>query len=223
MGEMLSMIAHQWRQPLNAVSAAAISIKMKSELQMLDDKTIDEQMSFIEQQAQKMSQTINDFMNFFKPKKEKEEFFLRECIGMVVNMMGAQLKVRSIDLDIDVDPKIKMCGVKNEIEHVFLNIIANSRDAIEEKKPNERKVFLKATQDDKSIVITIEDTAGGIPDKLIDRIFDPYFTTKEEGKGTGIGLHMCYNIIKKHSGGSIEVENTTNGARFTIVIPEVKC
>lgn len=220
MGEMINMIAHQWRQPLNAVTAASIALKMRQDLDMLDEKYLDQQVDFIQNQVHGMSQTIDDFMSFFKPKNKKELFSILDAAKKVQNMMHAQLKSRSIDLHIDIDKDVKIKSVKNEFEHILLNLIANSRDAFEENEIETKQISITAKSVEDNVIVEVEDTAGGIPSTVIHKIFDPYFTTKEQGKGTGIGLYMTKNIIEKHFNGSISVENTDKGAHFTIELPK---
>ena len=219
MGEMISMIAHQWRQPLNAVSAANISLKMRHEMGMLEDSFFTEQIDFIQGQIQGMSQTINDFMNFFKSHDKKELFAISRSIDTVSHMMQAQLKSRGIELKVDIDDDLKIEAVKNNLDHVLLNLVANARDAYENSSEQNKQIRIDAHKEKDSITLQVEDDAGGIKDELLEKIFDPYFTTKEDGKGTGIGLNMTKNIIQKHFGGEIEVTNTKTGALFCIKIP----
>lgn len=219
MGEMLSMIAHQWRQPLNAVSSAAINLKMDVELDSVNEENIVEQASFIEQQASKMSQTINDFMNFFKPEKEKEKFTLMEIINEIKKIIGAQLKTRNIVFESNISKDIALYGYKNEFEHVLLNIYANARDAFNENENEKKIISTTITETREQAIIDIEDNAGGIPTDIIEKVFNPYFTTKLESHGTGIGLYMSKMIVEKNFAGTIQVKNRENGALFTVSIP----
>ncbi|NWF66879.1 MAG: PAS domain S-box protein, partial [Campylobacterales bacterium] len=216
MGEMISMIAHQWRQPLNAISSAAINSKFQLELGMYDKNLLIESSEFIEFQCQKMSETINDFMNFFKLSKEKEIFKIDDVVKNIINIAGAQLKNRSISFITEGDMNIEISAYKNELEHILLNLINNSKDAFDDIDIDEKIVKLSVYEHKEFIEISVADNAGGIKEDIIDRIFDPYFTTKEQGKGTGIGLYMTKNMIERNFKGTITATNIENGALFTI-------
>jgi len=218
MGEMLSMIAHQWRQPLNAVSTASINLKMFFDMGVLNEDTLQQQCTFIEDQTQRMSKTINDFMEFFRPDKEKQPFFVSEAVDEVEKIIESQLKNRNITLIKNMDMQAKVVGIKNELEHVILNILTNARDALDEKNPPNKQITLSVEQKEKMVTITIGDSAGGIPKEIINRIFDPYFTTKEKSKGVGIGLYMSKTIINRNFKGELKVFNGNDGAIFKIEI-----
>ncbi len=221
MGEMLGAIAHQWRQPLNAINAAAIKLNFASSLGMSDPKEIEEKTKFIEQQSIKMSETINDFMNFFKPSKNKENFYFSDIFAKIHEFLQPQLKSRDIKLELVQKDKIKIYGFKNEFEHILLNLINNAKDAFEEyTEQNEKKIIICSAQENDHNIIKVIDNAGGIPQNILNKIFNPYFTTKEQGKGTGIGLYMTKTIIEKHFNGSINVTNNDDGAVFNIIFPK---
>ena len=214
MGEMIGMIAHQWRQPLNAL---ALNIQFLPE--MIEDGCDKKAIKKIEEFSSKnmetikfMSHTIDDFRNFFKKDKEKTEFDIKEEINRVLDMQKSQLEMHNIKLITDLKP-IKIVGFKNEFKQVILNLISNAKDAIRKKN---RKGFIKISNYENSseVVITIEDNGGGINEDIIEKIFEPYFTTKET-QGTGVGLYMSNEIIKR-MGGEIEANNIENGAKFTI-------
>lgn len=216
MGEMLNMIAHQWRQPLNSMSASAMNLSFQNELGIVEGSLIEDTTEFIQKEAQRMSQIINDFMEFNKAESNKE-FYLYKAIEEVSNMVMAQLKNRAIVLEIDVEPTLKVFHNIKSIEHVLLNIIVNARDAFEEKKERQnKKIKISSRTDDSYIYIDIEDNAGGIPHEIINKIFNPYFTTKEQGKGTGIGLYMSKNMVESVSGTTLSVKNGNQGAIFSI-------
>lgn len=218
MGEMLNMIAHQWRQPLNAISASAISVAMKFELGELQEDDIREHLAYIQWRVQKMSQTINDFMNFFKPDHERQQFTLDEVMKEIESLMMAQLQGRGIRLIYDEHDPILIHSYKKELAHVLINIIANARDAYEGKHMERKTIDIGLTlSQENETIITIQDHAGGIPLPIIDKIFDPYFTTKEQGKGTGIGLYMSKRIVCELLHGAIDVENSLDGAIFSII------
>lgn len=222
MGEMLSMIAHQWRQPLNAVSIAAINLRMCDELGGMTSAQITQTAEFIEEQTQKMSQTINDFMEFFKPTKERECFQAKKVFDQVAAIIGTQLKNRTIDYRVEMTEAGKtaeICGQKNELEHVLLNLIGNARDALEECGRDDKRIVVTLNRAGEWIVFEVSDTGGGIKQACFDRIFDPYFTTKTQGKGSGIGLYIARTIIERNYGGSITAANGPDGAVFTVKIP----
>ncbi|MEA3372332.1 MAG: PAS domain S-box protein [Campylobacterota bacterium] len=223
MGEMISMIAHQWRQPLNAISASAIKLNMQQDLGVLKPEDITEQSRFVQGQTQKMSKTINDFMNFFKPEKKIEHIDIRSLMDEVNSLMGAQLHSRGIELVYDQKESIEIECYKNELVHVLLNLITNARDAYDagDKHPERLKqIVVGLESENETFKLSVQDQAGGIPEAIIDRVFDPYFTTKEQGNGTGIGLFMSRRIVEEALGGSISVENRDGGARFTVTLKQ---
>ncbi|MEO1923980.1 MAG: ATP-binding protein [Nautiliaceae bacterium] len=223
MGEMIGAIAHQWRQPLNAL---AINIQFLEDLYdegKLNKKTLEEFIEKNMQTIQFMSNTIDDFRNFFRKDKEKIEFNIKEAIEKTLNLQKAQLKNHNIEIITDLKPA-KTKGYKNEFMQAVLNLISNAKDAIEEKRTKENSDFrgeIKISNKIKNgkIIIEIEDNGGGVPKEIKDRIFEPYFTTKKEGKGTGMGLYMVKEIVERMDG-SIETSNTKKGAKFTIILKE---
>jgi signal transduction histidine kinase len=218
MGEMLNMIAHQWRQPLNATSGAAINLSIKNELDMATKEDIEETTTFIEAQAQKMSKTINDFMEFNRSESNRE-FSLQEAVQKVEDIISSQLKNRNIVLVIDIPQELYVYHNAKAIEHAVLNLVSNARDAFEESKELEKKEIKVYTKEDSEYIsICVEDNAGGISEDILDKVFNPYFTTKDQGKGTGIGLYMSKQMIESVSGASIDVSNGSMGALFCIKI-----
>ena len=224
MGEMLGAIAHQWRQPLTAISGAALNLSLKKELGALEDKEFGETLSEIERLTQRMSATINDFMDFFRPGKARSRFLVQEAIDEVLGLLSAQLAHRNIQVEISVG-KARIEGYKNELEQVLLNLLSNARDAFENKRVADRKIAVYLSDYDWKYDIVVEDNAGGIEEKILDRIGEPYFTTKGPGKGTGIGLYMSRMIIQNSFGGEIVARNTYDGpkrkgAQFIVSIPK---
>ena len=224
MGEMLSMIAHQWRQPLNAVSAAAIELSLKGDLGRVEAQDIDAFTAFIERQTQNMSATIDDFMDFFRPERSPERFSPHELVEEMRRLMGAQLESRGIVLINAIDPKQGVSGYRKELEQVLLNLVANARDAY--GRPGDRpgrsaprEIRLHAAVGGSHITLWVQDHAGGINEEVLPRIFDPYFTTKEPGQGTGIGLYIAKTIVERRFDGTLTVENREGGSRFTLRLP----
>lgn len=219
MGEMLNMIAHQWRQPLMAISTAAVDLALKNSLQIITSETLQESVQFIEKQTQNMSAIITEFMELFKPDKDKEAFLLSDVWQGIYKLMSAQLVNMNIVCNNKIHPELIIIGRKKLLEQVIINLIANSKDAYEEKPKKAQPITIWTKKTKNKLLIHIEDQAGGIPNQIIDRIFDPYFSTKEQGKGTGIGLYMSKSIIERNMNGKIVAKNTGNGIRMTITLP----
>ncbi len=218
MGEMINMIAHQWRQPLNAISAVAIKLNMLSEMDLITKDEIKKTTDFIEDMTQKMSQTINDFMDFTKPTNTKELVDFDTLLDNIFNIIGTQLANHNIDVEINIEPKISLYTYKKELEHVIINILTNTRDALMESIQEHKKIKIKISSLHSLCIIEISDNAGGIKEDIIDRIFDPYFTTKETNKGTGLGLYMSRKIVQEHLRGDIYAGNINDGAKFIIKV-----
>jgi len=218
MGDMVSMIAHQWRQPLNAIGASSINLSLLSTMGMLEDDKVQENSEFIQGQTQKMSQTINTFMNFVKPSKESAEFKLLEAVDSIIQIMGTQLANKNIEVKIvEKIEDVSIVGFKDLLEQVIINILSNARDAFEDKVRNNKYISIEIDVEDDLPTIHIEDNAGGIPQEVQDKIFNPYFTTKEQGKGTGIGLYMSIDIMRKSFSGDLKYSAIEDGSHFTIV------
>jgi len=216
LGEMLSMIAHQWRQPLNTISATAIKMSMQNHLGLLNSEELEKSTSFIESVAQKMSKIINDFMNFAKPNNSKEIIDANEIFDDIVPIIDAQLKIHNIEINIQKNATKQIITYKKELEQVLLNLLTNARDALDDSQQPEKKISVEISTSEQDCIISIADNAKGIPTDIIKRIFEPYFTTKEEGKGTGLGLYMNKKIVEEHLNGKISGKNQDIGAKFTI-------
>jgi C4-dicarboxylate-specific signal transduction histidine kinase len=219
MGEMIGNIAHQWRQPLNALSLVLQNIHFSYKINDLNDEFMDNSMQKANLLTNTMSNTIDDFRNFFKPNKEKKVFSLNENIIKTVSMVDSSLENNNIELIKNINQDVYIFGFPNEFSQVILNIINNAKDALIENNIENKKINIDLSKDLKYAYIIISDNAGGIPNNIIGKIYDPYFTTKEEGKGTGIGLYMSKTIIEENMQGYIFVENEDQGAKFTIKIP----
>ncbi len=219
MGEMLGMIAHQWRQPLNAMSAAAINLSLKQDFGLLNDDEIKDHSEFIQKTTQDMSRTIETFMNFFKPKDDKKVLTFGEIIKEVSSLIEGQLKNKNIKF-LSLSDYSNINVHQSELSHIMINLIKNSIDAFEDKEIENKMIEIKSYIEDDFVIIKVIDNAGGIPDDILCKIFNPYFTTKEQGKGIGIGLHMTQRIVKEIFNGSIDAENLNNGVVFTIKFPQ---
>lgn len=216
MGEMIGNIAHQWRQPLNALSLLLQKQKVFYDRGLLTAEKVQESTEKGTRLIKKMSTTIDDFRDFFKPNKQKEYFDIRHAVQSSLELIDAALYDKNIDLSVDIPDGKKIFGYESEFSQVILNIVNNAKDALVENEIKDAKIKIDAQINYGFINISISDNAGGIPEETIDKVFEPYFTTKEEGQGTGIGLYMSKMIIEGNMGGKIQVENTEDGARFTI-------
>ncbi|RXJ69297.1 hypothetical protein CRV08_04620 [Halarcobacter ebronensis] len=227
-GEMLNNIAHQWRQPLNAITVQLSSLKLKNELKIVEDRDIDETANSVIKYANYLSNTIDDFRNFMKDNPEKEHFNVLDSFNKAIDIVSASLKNHYITLNI-IEPKEELFvdGIMNELTQVFINIINNSKDILNEKNLDEKLIEVNFYKEENQIIITIHDNGGGISEDIIDKIFDPYFTTKHKSQGTGIGLYMSTKIIYEHFSGEIIAKNeeiefnnhTYKGAKFYIILP----
>lgn len=215
MGEMIGAIAHQWRQPLNALSVNIGLLDEDFEEGEVDGEYVERFIEKSDSIIQHMSRTIDDFRNFFRVDKIKEEFDVKKAVEETLTLQQAQLNRHNIEVSIKGGGFLTN-GFKGEFKQVILNIINNTKDAFLEKEIELPKLTMVIEK--KSVII--EDNAGGIADEVIDRIFEPYFTTKEEGKGTGMGLYVSKMIIEENMGGVIEAHNTKEGVRFIISCKE---
>lgn len=219
MGEMIGNIAHQWRQPLNALGLVIQNIKVSYEMDELDDDFLDRSLKKANLLTSEMSKTIDDFRNFFKPNKVKLNFDIGKKIKESLFLLNSSFNQYEIKIIKDIKEEIKYMGFPNEFSHCILNILNNSKDAFEENEIEDRVINVSANKNQKSVIIEIKDNAGGIPKDIEEKIFDPYFTTKDEGKGTGIGLYMTKIIIEKNMNGSIKTKSVENGTVFIIELP----
>lgn len=222
MGEMIGNIAHQWRQPLSAITTLASTVKLNDQLGILETDEIDEKMDKIVDKANYLSKTIDTFRNFLKADNlEYKEFVLESTVERSLQIVESTMKDLHIKLinNIDLTKKSKLMGVQSELSQVIINILNNGKDILKEKKIDEPWIQLDLINEDNNYIISIEDNGGGIPKEVMPKIFDPYFTTKHQSQGTGLGLHMSYRIITESFKGKLYVHNTTNGAKFFIKLP----
>ena len=218
MGEMIGNIAHQWRQPLNALGLVLQNIKKAYERDRLDEAYIEKSVNKGKMLINKMSSTIDDFRNLIKSKKLKENFYIKDVIKDVLEMVEASLKNHNIEIEVNCDENLKTYSYPNELFQVLVNLVNNSKDAfIENKKSG--IITIDCYEKENNIFISVTDTAGGIPFEP-NKVFEPYFTTKDNG--TGIGLYMSKMIIDQDMNGLLSVENVEDGAKFTIKLPKEK-
>lgn len=218
MGEMISMIAHQWRQPLNNLAILNQTIILKYKKGKLDNTLMESFKENSKKQINQMSDTVDDFKNFFKPEKEKVEFFINDIVHHVLNILNPIFEKNAINIKFDEDDNYQIIGYPNELGQAILNIIVNAKDALVENNSKNRKIDLSLKHNNEKIILTISDNAGGIPAEIIYKIFDPYFSTKEAKNGTGLGLYMTKMIIDEHMGAKLIVQNSNNGAEFIILL-----
>jgi len=214
MGEMISMIAHQWRQPLTAISSASMVLNMKARLNKLERETVLEITGKISDYSQHLSTTIDDFREFFKANKEKKETTFNELIKSVLSIVEISLKNKDITLEQRLNSDRVFYTYPNELKQVILNLIKNAEDVLIEREVKDPLIIIE-TEDN---ILRVIDNAGGIPDEYINKIFDPYFSTKTKKDGTGLGLYMSKTIVEEHCGGELRVFNSESGACFEIIL-----
>jgi len=226
MGEMLGNIAHQWRQPLSAISTAATGAKLQKEMDCLSDHQLNSTLTTINDSAQYLSQTIDDFRGFYNPKNNIEkEFYIDKTLKKAFNLVSSQFISNNIKIIQNIED-YKLVSIENKLLQVLINILNNARDALIKVENQKRYIFIDTYKNDNNIVIEIKDNALGISENIIDRVFEPYFTTKHKSQGTGIGLYMSKKIMKKHLNGTISVTNEKysyegidyTGAKFVLDI-----
>ena len=222
MGEMIGNIAHQWRQPLNALGLTIQKIKVLDNNDNLNSEQIDKITEKSVRLIDKMSNTIDDFMGFFRQDKEKREFDINDVISETITLLDASFKNHYIELNINAAlGKIRIYGYKGEFSQVILNLLSNAKDVLIEKQIEAPKINIDILKENDKIIIKVCDNGGGVATDIIHRIFEPYFTTKEQGKGTGIGLYMSKIIIEENLDGKLSVKNYEDGACFIIEFKEV--
>ncbi|RXJ90750.1 hypothetical protein CRV01_06265 [Arcobacter sp. CECT 8983] len=217
MGEMLGNIAHQWRQPLNVLSLLIQKVEIKYQTNSLDEKTLSEIVDKSKLLTNNMSETIEDFMNFFNPKQNDELFIIDDILEKTLNLFYARNNICKLNIFNNLTSKNKLKGSKNALIQVILNLLSNAFDSMKDKK--ECKIDLILKEDDKNLYILVKDYGLGIEKEIIERIFEPYFTTKFKSQGIGIGLYMSKMVIEENMKGSIIAQNDNDGATFKITIP----
>ena len=218
MGDMLSMIAHQWRQPLNQISYIFMNIDSAYEYDELTKKYLDEKLTEGNRLLEFMSVTIDDFRNYFKPDKDKEFVLVSDIIDTSVMLMQNALELNSIEVKIDTEGRDLTYIYKNEFIQVMLNLIKNAQDVIVQNCVEEPKIFISSRCKKEKLIVEVCDNGGGVDCEIKERVFEPYFSTKESSNGTGLGLYMSKMIIEEHLNGKLSVYNSEDGACFRIEI-----
>ena len=227
MGEMIGNIAHQWRQPLSIISTGATGMKVQKEYGLLTDEEFNKICDLINENAQYLSETIDDFKNFIKGDRVKEIFSLEENINSFVHLVEGSIKSNNIKLILNLENDIKINGYSNELMQCFINIFNNAKDALKEQAKQDKIIMISTYSQEDTAVIEIVDNAEGIAEDILPKIFEPYFTTKHKSQGTGLGLSMTYKFIVDGMNGTIEAQNKEfqynhknyRGAEIKIVLP----
>lgn len=228
MGEMIGNIAHQWRQPLSVISTIASGIKVKSEFGKLELPSVLEDMESIIKQSKYLSKTIDDFRNFIKNTNNKEKKSILEILEKTQSIVNSSIVNNDITLVTFCEDDGIIDGYENQLIQAIINIINNAKDALNDNT-EDKYIFIETKKQDDTLILSIKDNAGGIPENIIDKIFEPYFTTKHQSIGTGIGLSITHQIITKHHDAIINVQNNTykynneefTGANFQIIFKTI--
>ena len=218
MGEMIGNIAHQWRQPIAEISAILMNMKITYEFNKFTQEYMNTKMKEANTLTSYMSQTISDFQNFFNPQGEKELFSIEQACRDAFFIVESSMKYHSINVEFNVITDSSVHGYKNEYSQVILNILSNAKDIFIERKINKPSIKIEIKTGENYAIVKIEDNAGGIKDEILDKIFEPYFTTRHKTQGTGIGLYMSKNIIERNMDGFINVHNKNEGACFIVKV-----
>ena len=219
MGDMLSMIAHQWRQPLNQMSYVFMNIDSAFEYKELTQEYLDSKIKEGNELLEFMSVTIDDFRNFFRPDKDRVTLKIEDAINNALTLIEKTLDRNSIVLEFDFQADREVSIYRNEFIQVMLNLIKNSKDILIQEKIKEPKIVISTQIKDTKVLITVCDNGKGIDESIKEKIFEPYFSTKDEKNGTGLGLYMSRVIIQDHHGGVLSVQNSEQGACFKIELP----
>ncbi len=227
MGEMIGNIAHQWRQPLSVISTASTGMKLQNEFNYLNDETINKLCDAINNNAQYLSKTIDDFRNYIRGERVKSYFYLKDNITSFLQLIEGNIKNHNITLVLDIDKNIQINSYSNELIQCWMNIVNNAKDALLSNNISTKYIFISTSNIKNNAIIRIKDNAGGIAQDILSKIFEPYFTTKHSSQGTGLGLHLTHTLIVDGIKGFIEANNVTfeyedkkyKGAEFIITLP----
>ncbi|MGB5964991.1 MAG: HAMP domain-containing sensor histidine kinase [Sulfurimonadaceae bacterium] len=219
MGEMIAMIAHQWRQPLASIAAISANIQLSIALdEEIKKEALREELRSIDNRTTLLSKTIDDFRNFYNTSNQKNVFNLEHTITQAIEVLTPAINNADVTVTFGSDLTAEISSFESEIIQVLMNIIKNAIDKLKEQE-GDKNISVRAYQDNRSVYVVIEDSGGGVDEKIIDKIFEPYFSTKKEKNGMGLGLYMSQLIIQEHCSGILSVHNSTQGALFTITLP----
>ena len=217
-GEMVGNISHQWKQPLNTINLILTNLYEEYKYQELDEKEFEKTINTLRKIVDNMADTIKDFTDFLKPSKENTKFDLAESIHLVLDLMEVSLKYNQISIKVDLEPDIRIMGLHNEFAHVLFNVLNNARDAIVESKVEDKYISIRTFSKDKEVIIEIHNTGNQIPDETLEKLFQPYFTTKGDKDGTGVGLYISRIIVEQRMNGKINLENVEDGVCCRIML-----
>ena len=225
--EMINNISHQWRQPLSIISTVSSGMLLKKEYGLLDDKEFRDNCIMIDNNVQFISKTIDNFRNFIDNDNNKKVFDLENAIEDFLNLVSALITNDHINIILNLEKDIKINGYENELIQCFINIFNNARTALNERKIEEKLIFISTSIEDNKAIITIKDNAQGISEEIMNKLFEPYITTKHQSQGIGLGLYITYNLIVDKMNGAIDIVNTVftynnkkyNGVEVTITLP----
>jgi signal transduction histidine kinase len=225
--EMINNISHQWRQPLSIISTVATGMVLKKEYGLLEDEEFRQNCFMIDTNVQFISKTIDNFRNFIDDDNSKKIFDLENTIDNFLNLIGALIINDHITIILDLEKDIKIDGYENELIQCFINIFNNSKAALNEKKIENKLIFISTSTLDDKVIITVKDNAKGISEEVINRLFEPYVTNKYQAQGIGLGLYITYSLIVERMNGTIDISNINftyndrkySGAEVTITLP----
>ena len=219
MGDMLSMIAHQWRQPLNQMSYVVMNIESAYEYEELTKDYLDTKVKEANELLEFMSVTIDDFRNYFAPDKTKTDVFINDVLTQAIALIKKTLESENITLELNFNSTREIAIYKNEFIQVVLNLVKNARDVLRDKNIENPKLTITTSENDEKVIVSFKDNGGGIEEGIMEKIFEPYFSTKDEKNGTGLGLYMSKMIIEEHMNAHLSVVNGSEGAEFSVEIP----
>jgi two-component system C4-dicarboxylate transport sensor histidine kinase DctB len=220
MGEMLSLIAHQWRQPLHIISTAATDMELRIQLGTIDYKGCQKNLETIVMLTQHLSSTIDDFRDFFKVTKKKEETSLEEVVAATLRIVKEYIENQKITIETDLHSSETFSSYPNELKQVLLNLLKNAEDILLERGVSEARIYIKTFSDREKLYLEVCDNAGGVPQEIEEEIFNAYFSSKHHKEGSGLGLYMSKIIVEEHCGGELTLSNKEEGACFRITLPK---
>ncbi len=221
MGEMIGNIAHQWRQPLSMINMIVAVLKEKNARAVLESEELGSKLTEVENSIQYMSGTMDDFMSFFRPNKQKEDFCVCNAVEKALEIIGPDLPERGIELQFEPKYEYYVHGYINEYTQVLVSLLTNAKDLLIHRKVESAYIKIEIFEKDGDVVLEVSDNAGGMKEENLHRIFEPYFTTKHKSSGTGLGLYISKMIIENSMGGTLRGENMKEGAKFSIAMERV--
>jgi signal transduction histidine kinase len=220
MGEMISVIAHQWRQPLGVISSVTGQVEMNIELDLLEKEQLKKSMHKINTTVEHLSSTMNQFTSFFNPNKKAQWTSFSSIVEHSMNIIGSSLKNKGINIEVKISKEEHIISFEDELIQVLMDMLKNSADFFTQNSIENPSIILEQYINEEFVCLSITDNAGGIKDEVLENLFDPYFSTKKNETGSGLGLHMSKMIVQDHCNGKIEVEQREGGARFIICLPQ---